>query len=152
MTSSLRPVIVEGRQLSRTTTFQGRESMKLRAYLPKILVLTALGLLGGSGIAQADQERPEFSCQQGEFCAWTGDFYGEAMQRLDLRTANPEECIALPGEIEAKSFANRMDRDVTVYQDTECTTEGDFTTYPGHGTFVPHAPFVVRAVKIWDGA
>lgn len=128
--------------------------MKLRAYLPKVLILAALGLLGASGVAQADpappQGRPEMSCQQGEFCAWAGEFYTDSVQRLDLRTANPEECLVLPYNIEARSFANRMSRDVTVYQDTECTTEGDFTTYPGNGTFVPHAPFVVRAVKIWD--
>jgi len=130
--------------------------MNLRAYLPKMLVIAALGLLGASGVAQAEQapppNRPEFNCQQGEFCAWAGEFYTDSMQRLDLRTANPEECIVLPYEIEARSLANRMTRDVTVYQDMECTTEGDFTTYPGNGTFVPHAPFVVRAVQIWDGA
>lgn len=126
--------------------------MKLRAYLPKILVITALGLLGGSGIAQADTARPEDSCEQGEFCTWTGEFYADAMQRIDLRTANPESCTPLPDGVEAKSFVNQLDRDVTVYQDAECTTEGDFTTYPGHGTFVPRAPFVVRAVKIWDMA
>ncbi|WP_210717982.1 peptidase inhibitor family I36 protein [Amycolatopsis acididurans] len=130
--------------------------MRLRAYLPKALVLAAIGLLGASGVAQAEQvsppDRPEFSCQQGEFCAWPGEFYSDYIQRLDLRTANPEECIVLPNGIEARSLANRMTRDVTVYQDNECSTEGDFTTYPGNGTFVPHAPFVVRAVQIWDGA
>jgi hypothetical protein len=126
--------------------------MKLRAYLPRIFVIAALGLLGGSGIAQADSARPEDRCEQGEFCAWTGEFYTNAMQRIDLRTANPEDCIVLAGGVDARSFVNQLDRDVTVYQDAECTTEGDFTTYPGHGTFVPRAPFVVRAVKIWDMA
>lgn len=124
--------------------------MKLRAYLPRILVIATLGLLASSGIAQADPGRPEASCERGEFCTWTGEFYADAMQSIDLRTANPEECIVLPGEIDARSFVNQMDRDVTVYQDIECTTEGDFITYPGQGTFVPRAPFVVRAVKIWD--
>jgi Peptidase inhibitor family I36 len=129
-------------------------SSKLRTYLPKILVLAALGLLGGSGIAQATTEpppaRPELLCQQGEFCAWTDENYGADLHRLDLRTSNPGECLPLPDYTEAKSFANMMDRDVTVYQDTECTTEGDFTTYPGNGTFVPYAPFVVRAIQIWE--
>lgn len=126
--------------------------MKLRSRLPKILVLAALGLLCGSGIAQADPVHPEDSCEQGEFCTWTAERYADAMQRVDLRTANPEECLALPGGAEARSFVNQLDRDVTVYQDGKCSTEGDFTTYPGHGTFVPRSPFVVRAVKIWDMA
>lgn len=126
----------------------------LRAYLPKILVVTALGILGGAGIAHADTapsstDRPEFACDPGEFCAWSGDFYSQVMHRLDLRTTNPQECIALPDE-GIKSFANRLDRDVTVYQDVKCSTEGDFITYPGHDTYAPHAPFLVRAVKVWD--
>ena len=127
--------------------------MRLRANLPKILILSALGLLGASGVAQADPappDRPELMCQQGEFCAWPGEFYTDSVQRLDLRTANPGECVVLPYDIEARSFANRLTRDITVYQDTECSAEADFTTYPGNGTFVPHAPFVVRAVQIWD--
>ncbi|HET6502165.1 MAG TPA: peptidase inhibitor family I36 protein [Amycolatopsis sp.] len=128
---------------------------KARSYLPRLLVLTILGLWGGAGIAQASPAppttgRPEFSCEQGEFCLWTGEFYSETMQRLDLRVANPEECLVLPNGIEARSFANRLDRDVTIYQDVECSTEGDFVTYPGHDTFVPRSPFVVRAAKIWN--
>ncbi|KAA9160848.1 hypothetical protein FPZ12_015625 [Amycolatopsis acidicola] len=124
--------------------------MNLRAYLPRMLVLAALGILSTSGIAQADEGGPETACQQGEFCVWSGEGYTATPQKLDLRTANPEECIPLADEMAGKSFVNLLDRDVTVYQSTECTTEGDFTTYPGHGTYVPHAPFVVRAVKIWD--
>jgi peptidase inhibitor family I36 len=128
---------------------------KLRSCLPRTLVFTVLVLLGGGGIAQATPAppptaRPEFACEQGEFCSWTAEFYGETMQRLDLRVANPEECVALPDNGQAKSFANRMDRDVTVYQDVKCSTEGDFITYPGHDTFVPRSPFLVRAVKIWE--
>jgi hypothetical protein len=128
----------------------------LRARLPRMLVLAALGILCGSGIAQAEPARPAEPplpgpvCEQGEFCAWGGEFYDGVVDRLDLRVANPKECIPLPDGVEAHSFANRMDRDVTVYQGQDCSTEGDFTTYPGHGTFVPQAHFVVRAVQIWD--
>jgi peptidase inhibitor family I36 len=127
----------------------------LRAYLPKLLILAALGIAGGTGIARADTapppaDRPEFACDPGEFCTWSGRFYSQAMNRLDLRTVNPQECFVLPDDAVANSFANRLDRDVTVYQDVECGTEGDFITYPGHDTFVPHSPFLVRAVKIWD--
>ncbi|HKS44499.1 MAG TPA: peptidase inhibitor family I36 protein [Amycolatopsis sp.] len=128
---------------------------KLRAHLPRLLVFAAFGLLGGAGIAQADPAsppsgRPELACQQGEFCTWTSELYSGTMQRFDLRTVNPEECVVLPDDVEARSFANRLDRDVTVYQDVECTTEGDFITYPGHDTFAPHSPFLVRAIKIWE--
>jgi hypothetical protein len=127
---------------------------KVRAYLPRLLVLGLLGLLGGSGIADADPApptgRPELACQQGEFCTWTGEYYTGAIQRLDLRTVTPGDCVALPDNVAAKSLADRLDRDVTVYQDEECGTEGDFITYPGHDTFAPHTPFVVRAVKIWE--
>lgn len=120
-----------------------------RAYLPKALVLAALGLLTAGGIAEAETAPPAgHGCEQGEFCAWSEEFYGGSVQFLDLRTANPGECIPLSGD--ARSFGNRLDRDVTVYQGEDCSTEGDFTTYPGGGTFVPHAPFVVRAIQIWD--
>jgi hypothetical protein len=37
-----------------------------------------------------------------------------------------------------------------VYQSEECSTEGDFVTYPGGGTFVPDAPFLVRGIQIWE--
>jgi len=128
--------------------------MMLRAYLPRLLIFTALGVLGGAGIAQAETAppggRPEFLCEQGEFCAWSGEFYTEAVQRLDLRTVNPKDCVALPDYLQARSFANRLDREVTIYQDSECSTEGEFVTYPGHGTFVPQAPFLARAVQIWE--
>ncbi|WP_020666413.1 peptidase inhibitor family I36 protein [Amycolatopsis nigrescens] len=134
-----------------------RNSSTLRARLPRVLVLAAFGLLCGGGIAQATTfspaapaSPPEFSCQNGEFCAWSGEFYADSVERLDLRTANPGECIPLTGEVGAHSFANRMSRDVTVYQGEDCSTEGDFTTYPGHGTFVPQAHFLVRAIQIWD--
>ncbi|GHF62606.1 hypothetical protein FHX82_002944 [Amycolatopsis bartoniae] len=123
--------------------------MKLRANLPRVLVIAVLGLFCGSGIAQADP-RPSDGCERGEFCAWTKEFYADAVQRIDLRTANPGECIPLSGGFEARSFVNQMSRDITVYQDVECSTEGDFTTYPGKGTFIPRAPFVVRAIQIWD--
>ncbi|GAB3581692.1 peptidase inhibitor family I36 protein [Amycolatopsis endophytica] len=123
---------------------------RTRAYLPKALVLAALGLLAAGGIAEAETAPADSGCEQGEFCAWSDDFYGGAVQLLDLRTANPGECIPLGGD--ARSFVNRLDREVTVYQGEDCSTEGDFTTYPGGGTFVPDAPFVVRAIQIWDNS
>jgi hypothetical protein len=90
------------------------------------------------------------ACAVGELCLWNSETYSGQNQHYDLRTANPEDCIVLPEGFEAHSFANRLTRDVTVYQSEECSTEGDFTTYPGGGTYVPQSPFVVRAIKIWN--
>ncbi|WP_033294712.1 peptidase inhibitor family I36 protein [Amycolatopsis jejuensis] len=116
--------------------------------LPRVLLLVAAGLLAGSGMAQADPAPP--TCTAGEFCLWDGENYSGTTQHYDLRTANPSDCIPLPEGFQAHSFVNRMTRDVTIYQDTECTTEGDFITYPGGGTYVPQSPFVVRALKVWE--
>ncbi|MEV4600763.1 peptidase inhibitor family I36 protein [Amycolatopsis sp. NPDC049253] len=93
---------------------------------------------------------PDPACTVGELCLWTAETYSGTTQHYDLRTANPEDCIPLPEGFEGHSFVNRLTRDVTVYQSEECTTEGDFTTYPGGGTYVPQSPFVVRAIKIWN--
>ncbi|UOX89542.1 peptidase inhibitor family I36 protein [Amycolatopsis sp. FBCC-B4732] len=125
-------------------------SSRLRSRLPQLLVLAVLGLLTSTGVAQAASPPPDPACQKGEFCLWSADAYGGESQRFDLRTANPGECIPLPEGFAGSSFANLMSRDVTVYQDEECSTEGDFITYPGGGTFVPNAPFLVRAVQIWE--
>ncbi|WAL64171.1 peptidase inhibitor family I36 protein [Amycolatopsis cynarae] len=124
--------------------------MHVRAFLPRLLVLAVIGILAGGGVAEAAGPGMPVDCHQGEFCVWAEESFGAQVERLDLRTANPEECVLLPGELAGKSFVNLMDREVTVYQDSECSTEGDFTTYPGQGTFVPRAPFLVRAVTIWD--
>lgn len=131
----------------------------LRARIPRALALAALGLLCAGGVAQAAPQPdahesaapPGFSCDRGEFCAWSDGFYRGDIQRFDLRTANPGDCIALPAGFAGHSFANRIDhRYVSVYQDRNCGTEGDFSTYPGGGTFVPTAPYIVRAIQIWD--
>ncbi|ACU35486.1 peptidase inhibitor family I36 protein [Actinosynnema pretiosum subsp. pretiosum] len=89
-------------------------------------------------------------CDRGEFCAWSTTNYAGAARRLDLETANPDECVPLPDNLVARSFANRLNRLVSVYQGADCSTEADFTTYPGGGTWVPDAPFVIRAVQVWN--
>lgn len=88
-------------------------------------------------------------CDRGEFCAWPKENYAGTPVRLNLETANPGECVPLGGVV-AKSLANRMTKDVTVYQGETCSTEAEFTTYPKGGTYVPDAPFVVRAIQIWE--
>jgi hypothetical protein len=123
---------------------------RLRARLPHLLVLAALGLMTSVGTAQAAPAQTDPACEKGEFCLWSTGDYGGEIQRFDLRTANPGECIPLPAGFNGSSFVNRMTRDVTVYQSEECSTEGDFVTYPGGGTFVPDAPFLVRGIQIWE--
>ena len=125
-------------------------SRRLRARLPHLLLLAAIGLLTSAGAAQAASVPPDPGCQKGEFCLWSVNAYGGEIERFDLRTANPGECIPLPAGFAGSSFANLLSRDVTVYQSEECSTEGDFTTYPGGGTYVPDAPFVVRGIQIWE--
>ncbi|WP_167176251.1 peptidase inhibitor family I36 protein [Saccharomonospora amisosensis] len=126
----------------------------LRTWLPGVLVLTTL-LLSGSTAANAVQPpnpspSAAHSCQKGEFCSWPEADYGGAITRFDLRNTNPEECVPFPDGFEANAFANRIDRHVTVYQDRECSTEADFSTYPGPETFVPRSPYIVRAIQIWN--
>lgn len=138
-----------------------RAARKFCSRLPRVLVLTTLGLVLGSGVAQAgatvaataNEPRsgyPGFACEKGEFCGWSEEFHRGDIVRMDLRNTNPDECVPLPDGMEARSFATRIERHVTVYQDAECSTEGDFSTYPGPGTFVPQAPYVVRAIQIWN--
>lgn len=112
--------------------------------------LAAAEETGVSGVERTTPPRAEYACERGEFCLWTEQDYDGTIIRLDLRNTNPEECRPLPKGVKAHAFANRIDRHVTVYQDRNCSTEGDFSTFPGPDTFVPQSPYVVRAVQIWD--
>jgi hypothetical protein len=115
-------------------------------------LLLAAVLLSAGGIAHAAPAaaHPPRSCEPGTFCVWPEEYYGGTIARFDLRNTTPEQCVPLPGGIEARSFANRIDRQVTVYQDRHCSTEADFSTFPGPGTYVPRSPYVVRAIQIWE--
>jgi hypothetical protein len=108
------------------------------------LALTALIGLTATGTASAEAG----SCARGQFCWWPNEGYRGALHALELATTDPGECVPLPAQ--ARSFVNRMSRPVTVYQGGECGTEGEFDTYPGGGTFVPVAPYLVRAVQVWE--
>lgn len=120
----------------------------------RALLLAAVAAFATAGSAYAAPEpgvnHLRSRCDQGEFCAWDDPHYRGAIQQFDLVTAGTWECIPLPEGNDGRSFANRTSRDVTVYQGRDCSTEGDFTTYPGGGTYVPVAPFVVRAIQIWE--
>lgn len=111
----------------------------------KILV-AALAVLAGVAPAQAQSDA---TCDKGEFCVWAGPQYTGQVERLDLESANPDECIPL--KIVGRSFANRLSRDAAVYQRENCSTEAEFTTYPKNGTYVPDAYFVIRAITVWEG-
>jgi len=114
---------------------------------PVIVVAGLLaGLLGGSVPAFAEPE----PCDRGEFCLWPEEGHQGAIHRIAIDNTNPRECVSLPEGFDARSFANRTKRPVTVYQGRDCATEGEFDTYPGGGTFVPAAPYVVRGVQIWE--
>lgn len=126
---------------------------RLRPFATAVVIAAAAMLLGGNAHAAPDVDAgltSAESCDNGEFCTWPASHFRGVIHRVDLRTANPGECIPLPGGTDGRSFANRSSRDITVYQARDCATEADFTTYPGGGTYVPEAPFVVRAYQIWD--
>jgi hypothetical protein len=110
------------------------------------IAVAAAALLAAAPTATADTQ----PCERGEFCLWPAEQYQGDIHRVDLHTANTGECLPLPETVDARSFANRTARPVTVYQGRDCSTEGEFATYPGGGTFVPEAPYLVRGVQIWD--
>ncbi|MFI1973623.1 peptidase inhibitor family I36 protein [Streptomyces wedmorensis] len=90
------------------------------------------------------------ACGPGRLCLWSKpDFKGKA-QTHELATTDIDSCVALPPGTSAQSLANRTGRPVTTYQSAECAEAGEFETYPGRGTWVPQAPYEVRAFKIWE--
>ncbi|MGH3437623.1 MAG: peptidase inhibitor family I36 protein [Sciscionella sp.] len=107
--------------------------------------------LAGAASAHAAAVPPEgASCQAGQFCYWPeAQFPGEP-RVLDVDQTRENVCIPLPHNAEARSFVNRMHREITLYEGAHCSTEGDFRTYPGDGTYVPDAPYVVRAAEVWN--
>ncbi|MCF3964198.1 peptidase inhibitor family I36 protein [Streptomyces fuscigenes] len=89
-------------------------------------------------------------CAAGELCLWAQEDFGGGRSTYELTGAGIEDCVALPAGRSALSLANRLGRPVTAYQSAECAETGEFETYPGHGTWVPRAPYRVRAFKIWE--
>lgn len=126
---------------------------RTRTIKAAVLAAAASMFFSGSADAATDSGRTvptKASCDNGEFCTWQKADYGGKIHRIDLRSVNAGECIPLTLTTDGRAFANRTSRDITVYQGRDCSTEADFTTYPGHGTYVPDAPFVVRAIQIWE--
>jgi hypothetical protein len=132
------------------TRDRGRKRAMTNSIGRAITIVAAAGAALATGAGVAGASTGPTACERGEFCLWPGDDYGGAIARVALDNANPGECVPLPEGTDGRSFANRSARPVTVYQGRDCSTEGEFNTYPGGGTFVPEAPYVVRGVQIWD--
>ncbi|TWP48083.1 hypothetical protein FKR81_29315 [Lentzea tibetensis] len=120
--------------------------MSTKTLVAALVVFTGVVIAPAS---QAQVTRGDSACDKGEFCVWAGAQYAGKTERLDLESANPNECIQL--SLVGRSFANRLSRDVAVYQREDCSTEAEFTTYPKNGTYVPDAYFVIRAITVWEG-
>jgi Peptidase inhibitor family I36 len=117
--------------------------------LAGVVALVGAAVVSGAGVAGAGVDTPQ-PCERGEFCLWPGERYTGNIHRVALENSNPGECLPLPDGVDGRSFANRTTRPVTGYQGRDCATEGEFDTYPGGGTYVPEAPYVVRGVQIWE--
>jgi hypothetical protein len=117
-----------------------------------VLAVTVVALVtGAAGVAAGvtSQTEPQ-SCERGEFCLWPTESYVGDIHRIALENTNTGECVPLPEGLDARSFTNRTTRPVTVYQGRDCSTEAEFDTYPGGGTYVPEASYLVRGVQIWE--
>jgi hypothetical protein len=133
---------------SRRSAGEGERAM--RNVIGRVItVVAAAGAALATGAGVAGAATGTTGCERGEFCVWPDEGYGGAAVHVALENANPGECVPLPEGAVGRSFANRSGRPVTVYQGPDCSTEGEFDTYPGGGTFVPEAPYVVRGVQIW---
>ena len=114
-----------------------------------IALLAVLTALGGATVAMASADVG--ACERGEVCLWSEVDYRGTPYRHTLADTTTNECVHIPVGMDIRSFVNHLSgRQVTVYQSRECATEGEFDTYPGGGTYVPEAPYVVRAFQIWE--
>ncbi|QHC21269.1 peptidase inhibitor family I36 protein [Streptomyces sp. GS7] len=89
-------------------------------------------------------------CSAGQLCLWPKADFGGRRQTYELSDTEIESCVSLPKGVTAAAFANRTGRPVTTYQSAECAETGEFDTYPGGGSWVPKAPYQVRAFKLWE--
>jgi len=64
-----------------------------------VAVVAAAGALALPGLASAGTAAATAAgsprCDAGEFCAWGGEYYEGATQRLDVEAANPGQCVPL---------------------------------------------------------
>ncbi|RZS44254.1 peptidase inhibitor family I36 [Herbihabitans rhizosphaerae] len=131
-----------------------RNSVRVAA----VVAAMAAGTIGVGATAQAGTiaappapaDPTVYGCDRGLFCLWPGEQYRGPIHTIDPNIATAGECVPLPEGVDARSFVNRTEKHITVYQARNCDTEEDFSTYPGGGTFVPQAPFTVRGVQVWS--
>lgn len=90
------------------------------------------------------------SCASGQLCLWSKEEFKGKRLIYELADTDIESCVPLPAGTTATSLANRTGRPVTTYQSATCAETGEFDTYPGGGTWVPHSTHQVRAFKIWE--
>lgn len=116
-----------------------------------LVTLTAVLLSSAPAFAASTHDTPtegHTACERGTICLWEkADFAGESRAK-DLRNTNPGECVQLPAEYTPASLANRTDGNLVVFSDEHCSQDQKHRTYPGGGTYAPHIPFGVTAIKI----
>jgi hypothetical protein len=83
-------------------------------------------------------------------CLWSGEGFTGDVIRIDPHTPKPRVCYRWESKAVVRSFANNATDDITLYSSAECSTERDFRTYPGGGTYVPNAPYSIRGLETWD--
>ncbi|MFE1268458.1 peptidase inhibitor family I36 protein [Streptomyces sp. NPDC058758] len=127
----------------------------MAALLLAALPATAAPAAPAAGTAQAPAAAPAAgtalgACGPGRLCLWPKpDFKGRAWT-YELATTDLDSCVALPAGGSAQSLAVRTGQPVTTYQSAECAETGEFETYPGRGTWIPQAPYEIRAFKLWE--
>ncbi|MFB7515296.1 peptidase inhibitor family I36 protein [Streptomyces sp. NPDC056144] len=125
----------------------------MRAYTKSVLaaLLAVFLVMPGTAAAASPGATTLGSCGPGRLCLWPKpDFKGRPWT-YELSMTDVDSCVALPAGTTAQSLANRTGRPVTTYQSAECAEAGEFETYPGRGgTWVPQAPYEVRAFKLWE--
>ncbi|OII62241.1 hypothetical protein BJP40_29500 [Streptomyces sp. CC53] len=90
------------------------------------------------------------ACGSGQLCLWQKEGFKGKRLTYELADTDIDSCVPLPAGTSAAAVANRTGRPVTTYQSATCAETGEFETYPGGGTWVPHSPYQVRAFKIWE--
>ncbi|MFD3522849.1 peptidase inhibitor family I36 protein [Streptomyces sp. NPDC058653] len=123
-----------------------------RTAMPATL-LTAAALAAATALLPAAAPAvaaPRDVCGPGELCLWAKPEFRGPRQSHELFRTEIQNCVPLPPGADAQSLVNRTGRPVTTYQSHECEETGEFETYPGNGTWVPHSPYRVRAFKVWE--
>ncbi|MEV0699130.1 peptidase inhibitor family I36 protein [Saccharopolyspora sp. NPDC050389] len=108
-------------------------------------VLAAIAVGAGGAYAAP----PETPCPTGSFCSWPEENFAGQSHEVGLQAHALEQCVQLQQGVETRSFVNNTGHPVTAYQDPDCDTEAEFSTYPT-GSQNPRTAYVVRAIKIWS--